>query len=150
MLIFAFLSEIPFNLMCSGNFFDLQHQNVFFTLLLGLLLMYTYESVAGQFKKFVIMGIIAIVASRLKADYGLTGILLVFVIYLFRSQPSVQALISYPLLSGGGIAAFSAFLPINLYNGQRGFIKSPVAKLLFYIFYPAHILLLVGVRYLLK
>ena len=149
LLIFAFISEVPFDLMRRGSFFDLSGQNVYFTLLLGLALIYAYESINGQFKTFCVMALIAATATLLRTDYGLAGVILVFVIYLFRTQPAVQALLSYPLLSGG-IAAFAAFLPINLYNDQRGFIKSPGLKFLFYLFYPAHILLLLGIRYLLR
>lgn len=149
LLIFAFISEVPFDLMRRGSFFDLSGQNVYFTLLLGLALIYAYESIDSQFKKFCVMALIAVAATILRTDYDLTGVLLVLVIYLFRNQPAVQALISYPLLAGG-TAAFAAFVPINLYNDQRGFIKSPGLKFLFYLFYPAHILLLLGIRHLLR
>ncbi|WP_461817744.1 TraX family protein, partial [Faecalimonas sp.] len=38
--VFAVLSEIPFDLLTTGKVFDLRHQNVFFTLLIGVILMY--------------------------------------------------------------------------------------------------------------
>lgn len=149
LLIFAVISEIPFNLLHSRNLFDQTGQNVFFTLFLGLLLIHIYESKGKQLIKFLAMVTVGAIATYLKADYGLNGALLVFLIHLFRSTPSVQALLAYPFLSGG-IAAWAAFIPINLYNGKRGFIKSPVLKYAFYVFYPAHILILIGIRYLLK
>lgn len=149
LLMFAAISEIPFNLMHSGLFFDLSAQNVYFTLFLGLLLIYAFESVNGQIKKFLAMVVIGLAAYFLHADYGLRGVLLVFLIHVLRNHPTAQAFLAYPLLSGG-VAAFAAFVPINMYNGQRGFIKTPLLKVLFYVFYPMHILILLGIRYLLK
>ena len=149
LLIFAFISELPFNLLYSNNLFDLNGQNVFFTLFLGLVLIRISEAECNQLLKFLAMAAVGVIATLLKADYGLTGALLVFLIHLFRNTPSIQALLAYPLLSGG-TAAWAAFLPINLYNGNRGFIKTPFLKLLFYAFYPLHILVLIGMRYLLK
>lgn len=35
-----------------------------------------------------------------------------------------------------------AFIPMNLYNGKRGFIKGPVAKYMFYSFYPLHLIVI--------
>ena len=149
LLLFAAISEIPFNLLHSNNLLDPGSQNVFFTLFLGLLLIHIHESTHKQLIKFLAMAAVGVIATFLTVDYGLTGVLLVFIIYLFQNTPSVQALIAYPLLSGG-FAAWAAFVPINLYNGKRGFIKSPLLKYTFYIFYPAHILILVGIYYLLK
>lgn len=149
LLLFAAISELPFNLLYSFNLFDLRSQNVFFTLFLGLLLIHIYETKYTQLIKFLAMAAVGVIAIYLKADYGLAGILLVFVIYLLQKTPAAQALIAYPLLSGG-LAAWAAFVPINLYNGKRGFIKSPLLKYTFYIFYPAHILILFGIYSLLK
>ena len=43
----------------------------------------------------------------------------------------------------------AAFVPIGLYNGKRGCIRGKVLKYAFYCFYPVHILLLLGIRYIL-
>lgn len=147
LLLFALLSEIPFNLMLSGSLFYYGSQNIFFTLFLGLLMMHAFETVRGEWKKFAVMAAIGVIASLLKADYGLHGVLLVFLMYLFRNAPAVQAVFSYPLLSGG-IAAFAAFVAINMYNGTRGFIKTPFLKYAFYAFYPVHILVLLLFKHL--
>ena len=148
LLIFAFISEIPFDLK-HFSLFDLSSQNVFFTLFLGLALIGIFESRTKQWEKFLLMAMVAGIAYFLGADYGLPGALLVLVIYILRNHPAAQALVAFPLLSGGP-AAFAAFIPINLYNGQRGFIKTPALKFLFYAFYPLHILILVGIRELIK
>ena len=148
LLIFAFISEIPFNLMHSGNILHSGNQNVYFTLFLGLMMIYAYENIGKELWKYLAMTAVGTLATLLRPDYGLRGVILMFVIHLLQRKPAAQAVISYPLLSGGP-AAFAAFVPINLYNGKRGFIQGPVLKFLFYIFYPLHILILVGIRYLL-
>lgn len=148
LLIFAVISEIPFNLMMSGKLFYPSKQNVYFTLLVGMLLLYIFENTRGEVKKAFFACIVAVISVFLKADYGLSGALLIALIHALRKHPAAQAIVSYPLLSGGK-AAFAAFLPINMYNGQRGFIQSKALKYGFYLFYPLHILVLLFIRSLL-
>ncbi|MBR4109312.1 MAG: TraX protein [Oscillospiraceae bacterium] len=148
LLIFAIISEIPFNLVFN-RFFIFKYQNVFFTLFLGLLLIYILESVSNQFKKAILMGIVVVISMYINCDYGFKGVLLILLIYLLKNNPVPQAILSYPLLSGG-LAALTAFLPINLYSGKRGFIKSNTLKYGFYLFYPIHIVILVIIKTILK
>ncbi len=145
LLLFAFISEIPFNLMKTGKFFTLDYQNVFFTLLLGVLMIYVTEKEYKERLKAVLLIGLAIVALFLNCDYGLKGVLLILLLHILKNHPAAQAVLAYPLLSGG-IAAFAAFLPINMYNGKRGFIKSSWMKYAFYVFYPIHIVVLVSVK----
>ena len=142
LLFFALVSEIPFNLLISGQFFCSTSQNVYFTLLLGAVMIWIHENSKTSLSKALCMGTVAILTISLRTDYSLNGVLLILLMYLLRNQPAVQAILSYPLLSGG-IFAFAAFLPINLYNGKRGFVQTPFWKFFFYAFYPLHILLLV-------
>ena len=144
LLIFAIVSEIPYNLMY-GTFLTAQHQNVFFTLFLGFALIYIFDTISNAFEKLILMGLVAAISVLLRGDYGLNGALLILLIYLLRSHPASLIVLSYPLLSGG-IAALAAFLPIQLYNGKRGFIKSPILKYSFYLFYPVHIAILVAIK----
>ena len=131
MLLFAIISEIPFNMMVSGQMMHLKSQNIFFTLFLGVLMLAAFEHVRKELLRAVFLIGISAIALLLKTDYGLPGVLLVLLMYILRNHPAAQAVLSYPLLSGG-VAAFAAFVPINMYNGQRGFIKSPAMKYAFY------------------
>lgn len=149
LLVFALISEIPFNLMVSGKLFTSANQNVFFTLFLGALSICLYENMKNRLLNALLMLAILAVSIHLKADYGAAGVVVILLIYILKDRPIVQALAGYPLFSGG-IWATAAFIPINLYNGQRGFIKSRVLQYAFYLFYPLHMLLLVGIKSLLK
>lgn len=148
LLVFAVLSEIPFNLMLGNRMFYSARQNVYFTLLFGVLLIYCFEAIKNEVLQVFCMGLIAAGAAVLDADYGLRGALLPLLLYVLRALPAAQTILAYPLLSGG-VAAFAAFIPIHMYNGQRGFIQSTRMKLIFYWFYPVHILFLLMIKYIL-
>lgn len=152
---FALISEIPFD-MVHGYVLEFSYQNVFFTLFLGLLLVYCMNQVEQKYKKEVIVSNIldalltfafCAVAVILRTDYNLQGILIIVAFYLFRGNKVLLtvAMLIVNGMFGGTIQALAtiAMLPIALYNGQKG--RS--AKYLFYIFYPAHLLIiyLIGV-----
>lgn len=147
LLVFAVISEIPFNLMVSGNLLCPEHQNVFFTLFLGALSIYIYRSDLRNLLKIVLMVAVLGISAVLNADYGAAGMVVILVLYVLRGHPIVQAIAGYPLFSGG-LYAVAAFIPIHMYNGRRGFIKHPVLKYAFYLFYPLHMLLLVALKQL--
>ena len=148
LLLFAIISEIPFNIMVSGLVFNLKYQNVFFTLFLGVLMLSVLDCVHKEFFKIILLIGTGCIAILLKCDYGLLGVLLILLMHILKNHPAAQSVLAYPLLSGGA-AAFAAFIPINMYNGDRGFIKSPAMKYAFYIFYPLHILILIGIKLIL-
>lgn len=145
LLIFAIVSEVPWNLVHT-NSWRYERQNVFFTLLLGYLGLCLVEKFKDQYGKQAI-GLIAlyIVAKFLKSDYGLSGYALILIIYSLRDSKVIQAIAGSCVLSSGWKAGI-AFIPINMYNGKRGFIKGKVWKYAFYAFYPVHILTLYVIR----
>lgn len=147
LLLFALLSEVPFDLMLSGNWFYMGKQDIYFTLFFGVLMMFFYENTDGV-KKALLMLCVGVTTILLDVDYGIRGVLLIFLLYVLREQPFAKTALAFPMLSGGW-AAFAAFVPINLYNGKRGFIQKPWLKYSFYVFYPAHILILLLIRSLL-
>lgn len=145
LLLFAVISEIPFNLMVGGRVFYSGKQSVYVTLFLGILLIHIFETLREEFKKFAAMFLVLVCAFFLRADYGVAGACLILLLYILRNHTAAQTVLAYPLLSGG-VAAFAAFLPIRLYNGRRGFIRTPVLAYSFYLFYPVHMLLLIALR----
>lgn len=144
LLIFALVSEVPFDLAISGEWFHPEYQNVLFTLLIGLWVLTAYQKAFGDPLKQVLAIVVGCGASVLiKCDYNIIGIVLILIFYVYRDKPKLQSLLSgfvaalqsLYCLGAGALALF----PIRNYNGERG--KRSLDKL-FYWFYPVHLLLL--------
>lgn len=141
LFIFALLSEIPFNLMFN-NALTFPKQNVMFTLLLGYIALCCLE----HFKEKPLISVFSIVllyviTRLIRADYGSSGYLFILLLYGLRNEKALQSLACSIMLSMK-FMVFLSFIPINMYNGERGFIKSKFAKYCFYAFYPLHMLFL--------
>lgn len=137
--IFAVLSEIPFDLLTTGKVFDLRHQNVFFTLLIGVVLMYVYEKQYSTFSKVSTVFLIMLAGDIFRTDYGSWGVLMIFCFFIFRERMAAK-LISVAVINivvFGYIQAFAvmALLPIYFYNGEKG----RGYKYFFYLVYPVHL-----------
>lgn len=148
LLLFALLSELPWNL-CFGMKLLYKQQNVFFTLLLGFLALWTLERLEQrrgrpEYNALALLTL-ALFSFFLRADYGNRGFALILTLYLLRERPLPQAVLGSCVLNNGWKAGL-AFIPINLYNGQRGFIRGKLLQWAFYAFYPLHLTLLYLIR----
>ena len=91
LFIFGLISEIPFNLIYSGSVIFPFHQNVMFTLLLGLLSINAIDkfkknkNLKNFFKCFLKIIAYLLLGTILFVDYGATGIITVIVFYIFRN-----------------------------------------------------------------
>ena len=144
LFLFAYVSEIPFDLCFQGKILEFSHQNVMFTLLFGFLTMWAIEI---KKKKKEMLGIIpavlgVLIGALFQADYDWKGIVLILVLYFFYLYP-VEKTIAGCLALCWEPTACLAFIPINLYNHQKG--NGP--KYFFYFFYPVHLLLLFFIRF---
>lgn len=147
LFVFALISEIPWNLEHTGTL-RYENQNVFFTLLLGLLCMICYEKFQNHpAKQLVCLTALSMTAILAKTDYGFRGMAFIFMLYLLRDKKIPQAVIGASMLSYP-VTAGLAFIPINCYNQKRGFIQGKFAKYCFYAFYPVHMLVLYFIKLL--
>lgn len=157
--IFAFLSEIPFDLAVEGEWMTFACSNVFFTLVIGLLAIWAlsyveifhefwvekqWEPILGRILTLsaaliVIVGFGSFAEIVLHTDYGLGGIVAIVVLYLLRRQRLIAFTASVMVLTvlAGDIEilALAMLYPIMKYDGTRG--KN--VKYLFYAFYPVHL-----------
>lgn len=117
---------------------------------------YAYQY-ADEVVRMFVLAACAGLAYVMKADYGAMGVLLVYCMYFSRKcnrwvRTGISAVAAFLLvgvafgLSNGyllyntqnGLCAAAGMLFVGLYNGKRG----PNMKWLFYVFYPAHLLIL--------
>lgn len=160
LLIFAVISEMPFDLALTGSAWSWEHQNVFFTLAMGLVAIWFAEyiqmkylpggsnSILHQVVYIAVVAGIAFAAEGLATDYGAVGVCVIFVLYAMREKQVLGAVFTWVILTLSSwleIYCFPFIGAVKLYNGQRG----KQNKYFFYIFYPAHLLLLYIVRGLL-
>lgn len=151
--VFALLSEVPFDLAFSGSWMYMGYQNVFFTLLIGLLVMIFLDRVEKQKWHIAlklplwIAGITAgmYAAEFLKTDYAAIGVMCIVAIFIFRRQRLAQVIVGAVVFLWE-IPASLAFLPVAAYNGKRGWRM----KYVFYAFYPCHLLALYGIAWILN
>lgn len=145
LLVFALLSEIPWNLVSSNELFY-PTQNVFFTLLFGYWGLCVLEKYASDLRRRAFWLLALLVLSIVfRADYGCAGFGFILMLYLLRDNRLLMAVIGCCFLTARWVAGL-AFIPICMYNGRRGFIQGPVGKYAFYLFYPLHLLLLYFLR----
>ena len=139
--IFALISEVPFNLAFFGSIFAPYHQNVFFELFLGILMLYLMLKAPSKVNQIIILIALLLISDWLFLDYGSWGLLMIFVFYRFREQKilklALMVLINF-LMGYTQIYAGFAALPIAFHNRELG----PKMKMFFYAFYPAHLIIL--------
>lgn len=140
--VLALISEIPFDLAFTGKLLEFGHQNVFFSLFLGLLMLYLMKKAPNELHSLLSVLAILFVARYLRVDYGYNGLLMVFWYYHYRDNNLMKilgiAFINAFLMGGSQIYALFALIPILLHNGERG----PKCKGFFYGFYPVHLLVI--------
>lgn len=152
--VFAFISEIPFDLLVYGKIWDTHSQNVFFTLFLSVLMLTVVDWISrntdaalAQYRQMAVIVAAALLAWFLRTDYDVAGIMLTAVLFWFRLTPDMACLAGFVLMAAAefrpvyipGLAA--SFFLIRCYNGTRGAWKG---KWFFYLVYPVHLLVLYG------
>ena len=174
LFLFAVLSEIPFNLVMGSRVLNPVHQNVLWTFLIGILLIYLNEKVKA--KHLVIRLLIAVITAFLAfafglvtfVDYNFAGLYMILTFYFFRGRKWWDFIAQFVLLWYINIEVLSGFyyevrlfghnfelvrqgfallalIPIWLYRGKQGH-HSKAFQYICYGFYPVHLLILALIR----
>lgn len=171
MLIFAIISEVPFNLIYGSSLIYPFHQNVLWTFLIALLSMRIIEKAKATKKWWITWSVIIVTVlfdylfgTIAMVDYLGAGILMVLVFYFFHDKKwwcFLGQLVCLTILNIGVLGgyyysitlagydfqiiqqgfALLSLLPIWLYNGKQGY-HSKGFQYICYAFYPVHLLLL--------
>lgn len=149
---FAIISQIP------AYIFKLDYpMNIFFTLLFGLIIIKIfYSRKIPLLIKVILIGGLVYVAEKYNFDYGMYGILTIVLFSIFRRKKilifcaflglNILLILIPEIFNLAKIQMYSmlSLIPIFSYNGKKG--KN--MKYFFYVFYPAHFLVLEGIKYI--
>ena len=150
LFIFALVSEVFFDFAFYGKIY-LGHQNIFFTLFLGLMTMHFMDNKDGRYKlkKNTVLFLAIILSTFLFVDYRFMGIIYILAFYYNREFPTKKKFINLGLIMLIINLAFTSLvqqfsllaLPlIYFYNGKLG-PKNKALQLSFYVAYPLHLFL---------
>lgn len=145
LLFWAVVSEVPYDIVFYNEVFTLQHQNIFFTLLLGLMGMYALSKAYNTYLEIIVIVITLSAAFLLRVDYSWYGCSVILLFYYLRPHFykyfAIQgvnifaALIKFMPLQ---FFAFLGIIPLLLYNGERGKKTGNI----YYSFYAIHLIIL--------
>ena len=156
LFVFALISEVPFDMALNQSVLEFSYNNVFFTLFLGLRVIMAADWVMERFSSdnltseigritlLVVIGMVgcALASYVISCDYGASGVIAIYIMYLLRSKRELGfalAVVSLGVFSGElELLALLMLIPLHFYNGTRG----KQHKYFFYAFYPLHLLLL--------
>lgn len=145
LFLFALISEVPFDFAFYGGM-NWNHQNVMFTLLLGLSAIALMKKYPGYLYGFLISIAAILLAEFANTDYAGGGVLLILIFYFFKDSYLSKSIFSAVLyiFCYGGIEVYAILAQIfwSFYNGKPG----KKCKYLFYWFYPVHLAVLLGIK----
>lgn len=148
LLLFALISEIPFDFALHQTVFYPDRQNVFFTLFLALMGLiairhWSAPTLGNNCKKVIAVTAVCAMGYVFKVDYKGYAVFYMILLYLFGNYGKIWMECIGVMGYAHEITAPLAFIPIHFYNGKRGM----KLKYVFYIIYPGHLLLFGWIRW---
>lgn len=147
LLVFGVISEVPFDMCTTASFYDINWNNIMFTLSLVLVTVWIIDILKEKMRNkpkalwyiisFLIVGIACIVSMALSLDYEHHAILIGYFFYIFHDTPLFAIPFGYASMYTQPWALLGFGLTLS-YNGERG----KQNKMFNYWFYPLHLLIL--------
>lgn len=153
LLIFAVISEIPYDMFQSAEFVNTWSQNILWGLALGLFTIMVIDKLKEKIKKrplWIFVSLLIVALSSLgsmliSSDYEYYAIIIIYLYYIFYDKRLVASGIGY-LVIIKEIYAILGFTTVLLYNGEKG----KQNKIFNYLFYPVHLLIFGIIRMVFK
>jgi len=163
LLVFAVISQpffvLAFHPTWNGFFENFLVSNIFFTLVAGVL---AVNAMMNLKKHWWMLLIVVAMEILIGLDYGFYGIILIVIFYLCRNKSWLSALLTITWMMWSGMFGdylyigfigldiqFFALLALPLIYIHTN-INPRINKYFFYIFYPAHFLIIFLLRIMLK
>ena len=146
LLMLALISEFPFDYALHHGQGFFEKQNVYWTLLIGLLVVWCINDLfRGQTAiQLIIMINGLLLAKVMRTDYQYHGVFLIEMLYITRFSPLIRSLCGGTYLDWyEGFPTSLSMVMTFFYNNRKG---RPMKKL-FYFFYPAHLMILGIITY---
>lgn len=143
-ILFALLSEIPYDLATYQKIWEIKGQNVLCSMAVSLLMLYFLQMTEGigRVVRTLVRGLIVFGAvvwvSLLRAEYGFSIVLLTAIFYLFYAKNGWKMALGI-VISLLHVTGPLAFYGIWCYNEVR---TDQIPKYVYYLFYPLHLLVL--------
>lgn len=151
LLLFGVISEVPFDMFTTGTFFEPNWNNIMFTLALVLVSIWIVDvlkrkmaklpKILWYFVSFLIVIIMCFIASSLSVDYDYHAILIGYIYYIFHEKQFWTIPFNFLSMYKEPWALLGFGLCFT-YNGERGRQN----KIVNYLFYPVHLLILGMIR----
>lgn len=160
LVVFAAVSELPFDILFYRTIFYPRHQNTIFTLFIcavALMLLKRYEQAPEL--AMACLTVCALFAQLLRVDGGSMAVLLAVLLSRDSAWEKVGALLAfsllnnclegYNILTGHYIWNMASLVFILCYNEKRGGESCPrqIRKWGFYLLYPLHLMLFSTIVY---
>lgn len=153
LLIFALISEIPYDMFQSAEFVNTWSQNILWGLALGLFTIMVIDKLKEKIKKrplwifvsLLIVALSSLCSMLISSDYEYYAIIIIYLYYIFYDKRLVASGLGY-LVIIKEIYAILGFATVLFYNGEKG----KQNKIFNYLFYPVHLLIFGIIRMVFK
>ena len=153
LVIGIFLAELPFDYLFEGGF-SWEDQNVLLTLTLGAVMLVCMQKTERKWLKALLIIPFALVADLCKCDYGGYGIGIIAAFALIDrvELQAIGVLLVNLAMNSSPVSVFGIYIPVQLfavpamipiagYSGVK-LTRNKAVQWAFYLFYPAHMLIL--------
>lgn len=151
LLIFGVISEVPFDMFTTATFFQPNWNNIMFTLAMVLVMIWvidilrekmeTLPKVLWYLLSFLIVAVMCLLAMKASVDYEYHAMLIGYFYYIFYKKPALAIPFNF-LSMYKEVWALLGYGFVLTYNGERG----RQYKIINYLFYPVHLLILGTLR----